>query len=332
MSFRRLLKRLFTALVVLAVLASLVAGGGFFWAKNAYEKAGPLAAPKVILFERGQGLREIAERLEGEGVITHSWVFKAAAVVSGSRHQLKAGEYEFAANSSMQHVMTKLTSGDVLVHKVTIPEGLRVAEIVMLLQNEQALVGDIPQGMTEGSLLPETYHFVRGDTRESILRRMQQDMQETLVQLWEKRDPALPLATAQEAVILASIVEKETGLASERPRVAAVFVNRLRLNMKLQSDPTVIFAVERDKGPLNRALIYADLEHASPFNTYYAQGLPPEPIANPGKASLAAVMNPPKTNELYFVADGTGGHAFAATLAEHNANVARWRAVQNNKP
>lgn len=328
----RWLKRLFLTVLILLLLASLAAGGLFFWAKSAYISAGSLAAPKTIVFERGSGFIEIADRLEAEGVLRYGWVFKAAAVITESHHKFKAGEYEFAANISQQEVLRKIVAGEVVVHKVTIPEGLRVAEIAALLQTEPALTGAIPTDIADGTLLPETYHFLRGDTRESVIRRMQADMQTALMQLWEKRDPAVPLATAQEAVMLASIVEKETGLAEERPRVAAVFVNRLRLKMKLQSDPTVIYAVERDKGALGRALTHDDLAYASPYNTYYAEGLPPAPIANPGKASLAAVMNPPATSELYFVASGNGGHNFAATLAEHNANVTKWRAVQNKQP
>jgi UPF0755 protein len=235
-------------------------------------------------------------------------------------------------------VLDKLVAGDVVLRQVTIPEGLTTAQVLDLLAGVDGLEGTISMPPSEGSLLPETYDYTLGDTREMLIERMRKGMDSLIAELWPKRAAELPLKSPEEAVILASIVEKETGIPAERPRVAAVFVNRLKRGMPLQSDPTVIYGLTRGKvasvangeGILGRKLIRADLDLDNPYNTYRILGLPPGPIANPGRASLEAVLNPPATTELYFVADGTGGHAFASTLEEHNRNVARWRKLQNN--
>jgi UPF0755 protein len=266
-------------------------------------------------------------------VITDPLVFSAGVRVYGEERPLQAGEYRFAARLSMRQVMEQMIEGATIVHRLTIPEGLTSAEIVALVAAAPDLDGSVPAALPmDGTLLPETYFYSRGDTRAQLLERMRKGMSDALAELWPARDGAVPLKSVAEAVTLASIVEKETGLAKERPHVASVFFNRLAQGMPLQSDPTVIYALTGGKGPLGRGLTKADLQVANPYNTYVNPGLPPGPIANPGRASLEAVLHPDSTKDLYFVADGNGGHAFAATLDEHNRNVAAWRKQQAQQP
>jgi UPF0755 protein len=255
-------------------------------------------------------------------------IFLWGAVLQGYRGQLKAGEYELAPGASMAEIARQMAEGRVLARSITVPEGLTVPQIVARLMAESSLTGEVTQLPPEGSLMPETYQFLRGDTRGSVIKRMQEAKTKLIAELWAKRAPGLPLKTPLEAVTLASIVEKETGVAPERGKVAGVFINRLRLGMKLQSDPTTIYAVTNGTGELGRELLFKDLRVEHPYNTYHVTGLPPGPIANPGQASLAAVLNPLPHDYLYFVADGTGGHAFAKTLAEHNRNVQNWRKIE----
>jgi UPF0755 protein len=242
-------------------------------------------------------------------------------------HLLKAGEYKIPAGSSMHQVVNILVEGKVVIHRLTVAEGLLVREVMALVEERQDLRGALPAAPKQGTLLPETYHFTLGETRARLIERMQQDMQATLQKLWADRDPDLPIKTPAEAVILASIVEKETGKADERPRVASVFINRLRKSMRLQSDPTIIYGIAGGKGTLGRPILQSELDRKTDYNTYQIDGLPPTPIANPGIAALEATANPSRTNDLYFVASGDGGHVFAATLSEHNENVARWRKI-----
>lgn len=279
-----------------------------------------------VLLPRGSGVAGVAAALKSEGVIRSEWVFQVLARATGAGRSLKAGEYAIPSRASPLTILSDLTAGRTIVRKVTLPEGLTSAMIVRQLQSVSWLTGEVtvPE---EGTLLPETYRAERGDTRQSLLDRMRADQQALLDRLWASRKPGLPLATPQEAVILASIVEKETGLRDERRRVAGVFINRLRIGMRLQSDPTVIYAVSRGE-PLGRGIRASELASRSPWNTYAYSGLPPTPIANPGRASLEAVLDPLETRELFFVADGSGGHVFAETLEAHNANVARWRQVE----
>jgi UPF0755 protein len=327
-----LIGKLVRLFLLLLVLGAGLAGGAGYWAHQKFHAPGPAAAATVVLIDRGLGVRAIADRLAAAEVIDEPLVFAAGVRVYGEGRPLRAGEYEFAAHLSMRDVMEKMIAGDTLVHRLTIPEGRTSTEIVALVAAADALEGPVPESIpTDGTLLPETYFYSRGDTRAQLLERMGKAMRTALDELWAGRAEDLPLQTPEEAVILASIVEKETGVASERPRVASVFYNRLALGMPLQSDPTVIYALTGGDGPLDRALTRADLQVASPFNTYQNAGLPPGPIANPGRASLQAVLNPVSTKYLYFVADGSGGHAFAETLEEHNRNVAAWRRLQQQQ-
>lgn len=309
---------------LLILLLFLGAATGIY-TKYYYESAGPLPEPTNIIFRKGMGFQAIVDHMAEKGVIRHPLLFKVIAAATGDGRRFKAGEYAFSAGISPRLVMDMIAGGQVVVHKITIPEGLTAQEIKELLAKEPVLEGGVPDGLKEGFLLPETYHYTYGDSRQLIAQRMQASMQALLAELWPKRKANLPIRTVEEAVVLASIVEKETGVKSERPRVAAVFINRLNRGMKLQSDPTVAYGVEKDKGPLKGDLTSADLKYDSRYNTYMYEGLPPAPIANPGRASIEAVLNPPETKELYFVATGTGGHNFSETLAQHNAFVQQYR-------
>lgn len=307
------------------LLAAAVVG----WGWHGYTAPGPLAAEHEVLISRGTGFKAVARQLKDDGVIANETVFLVGAVARGKHTAVKAGEYQFAPWMSAAEVMDKLARGDVVTRSVTIPEGLTVAQIAALLMAEDKLSGEVPTGIEEGSLLPETYQFLRGDSRASIVVRMQKAAEEMLAALWEARQEGLPLNDPREAVILASIVEKETGLAAERAHVAGVYVNRLRMGMKLQADPTVAYGIVARDGTMERSLTYKDLETDTPYNTYTRVGLPAGPIANPGKASLEAALNPMATEDIFFVAtgDGSGAHWFARTVEEHNANVRKYRAA-----
>lgn len=290
---------------------------------------GPLAAEKLVYIAPGKSVKGIGVQLRDAGVIKNEAIFQLLARLGNAG--LKAGEYKFSPGITVRDAITLLQSGKTWQRRITIPEGLTVVEIIALLQAEPALTGEISLPLpAEGSLLPETYNFSYGDRQQDMIERLQKSMRDTLQELWTARHDGLPLKTPAEAVVLASIVEKETAIAAERPRVAGVFINRLRRNIPLQSDPTVIYALTQGKEKLGRPLTYGDLKKNSPYNTYVVSGLPPEPIANPGRASLIAVLNPEENDYIYFVADGAGGHAFAKTLREHNNNVTRWRAMNNN--
>jgi UPF0755 protein len=257
-------------------------------------------------------------------------IFRAGVMYNGKQAALKAGEYAIPSGATPRQIMDILIEGKSIVYKLTLAEGLTSAMILDLVRRHPSLSGEVTIAPSEGSLLPETYIFNRGMPRDDLILRMQDDHKRTLNELWAQRAPNLPFATQQEAVILASIVEKETGIAEERPRVAAVFVNRLRKGMKLQSDPTIIYGLTKGV-PLGRGIRKSELDKATPYNTYVIVGLPPTPIANPGKASLAAVLNPAQTEDLFFVADGTGGHVFAPTVAEHEKNVQKWRDIEKQR-
>jgi UPF0755 protein len=279
---------------------------------------------------RGAGLSDIARRLSDAGVIGDPRIFTYGVLLHGGGDRLRAGEYAFPAGVSPRGAMEVLVAGREVAHAITVPEGLTSAEIVALLEADDRLTGDVAEVPPEGSLLPETYHVQRGDGRPELVARMRGAMDETLAALWAGRAESLPFDTPEEALVLASIVEKETAVADERALIAGVFVNRLARGMRLQSDPTVIYALTDGQGPLGRPLTRRDLEETdSPYNTYRVGGLPPGPIGNPGRASIAAAVDPADTEYLYFVADGSGGHAFARTLAEHRRNVRAWRRVRD---
>ena len=312
----------------------ITAAGGLWYLSSALKAEGPLVESAYYTIERGSGLRKIAAQLQDQGIINDEFIFMAGVMIKRRQSSLQAGEYQFDPHISANQVIYKLANGAVLRRVITIPEGLTSYQIIERLNNIEDLTGEVTTVPPEGSLLPETYDYQRGQNRQDIVNRMKSAMDKALQQLWDARQPELPFGTMEEARILASIVEKETGKAEERRRVAGVFVNRLRQNMALQTDPTVIYALTKGrpkndgKGPLGRRLLKKDLQYDSPYNTYLYPGLPPGPIANPGYESLAATLNPEDHRYIFFVADGTGGHAFAETLNEHNKNVAKWRKVR----
>lgn len=313
----------------LVMVLALFAGGALFFGKVQYFAPGPLGRDKVVTVKGGT--TDVAEQLQREGVIDNYYLFLAGIHMLGKASQIKAGEYQFKEKASLNEVVDTLVEGKAILHAFTIPEGLTSQQIVDRLRENDVLVGEINEIPKEGSLLPETYKFTRGMTRAQLIERMQQDQARVLREVWNRRAADLPVKSPQEMVVLASIVEKETGKADERSRVAGVFINRLNRNMKLQSDPTIVYGLVGGKGTLGRGIMRSEIEQATPYNTYVIPALPPGPISNPGRAALEAVANPSRTRELYFVADGTGGHVFADTLEQHNRNVVRWRQIEGDR-
>src|SRR6202034_359754 len=294
------------------------------------EAPGPLQEDKVVNIPARAGMTDIADILQREGVIDNNrWAFIGSVFALKARSELKPGEYSFQKNASLRDVIGTMVEGKVVQHAVTIPEGLTSEQIVARLSENDIFAGTVREVPREGTLLPETYKFPRGTTRDQVIQRMQQTQKRVLAEIWERRNPDIPIKTPEQLVVLASIVEKETGKPDERTRVAAVFVNRLKQNMKLQSDPTIIYGLVSGKGTLGRPIAKSEIEQPTPYNTYVITGLPPGPITNPGRASLEAAANPARTRELYFVADGTGGHLFAETYEQHQKNVARLRQVES---
>lgn len=326
---RRVSRKALGGAGLIAAGIALLAALALAWMLNGPGPAAREGETTLVVLESGKGVGRIAEVLEESGVVGSATAFALAARLSGAGSDLKAGEYEFASRASLASVLGQVRDGRVVRRSVTIPEGWTSAMAVDALNALSALEGAVAEP-PEGSLLPDTYAYRRGETRQAVIERMQAAHDKLLADLWAERQPGLPLATPEEAVVLASIVEKETGVASERPRVAAVFTNRLRAGMPLQSDPTVIYGVSKGR-PLGRGILASELARETPWNTYRRMGLPPTPIANPGREALAAVLNPPSSDELFFVADGTGGHAFAVTYEQHNRNVQRWRAIERQK-
>ena len=312
----------------LFLIAAIVAAWSVFYAPGPAARGG--AETTIVTLPSGAGVNAIAANLKAAGVIRSTDMFKAAATLTGADRRLRAGEYEVPSRASLRSVLVLLVEGRVVRHYVTLPEGWSSAQAVDILMRQPILTGDIPTTPEEGSLWPDTYEISRGETRASVIARMTNAQADNLARLWAARSPRTVVKSPEEAVILASIVEKETAVASERPRVAAVFSNRLRLGMRLESDPTIVYGLTQGR-PLGRGIRRSELARQTAWNTYQIDGLPPTPIANPGREALAAVLNPPPSDELFFVADGSGGHAFARTYEEHLANVARWREIERRK-
>ena len=309
------------------LIIAIVAAWSVFYAPGPAAREGETT---IVTLPSGAGVSAIAANLKAAGVIRSTDMFKAAATLTGADRKLRAGEYEVPGGASLRSVLVLLVEGKVVRHYVTLPEGWSSAQAVDILMNQPILTGAIATTPEEGSLWPDTYEISRGDTRASVIARMSTAQADNLARLWAARSPRTVVRSPEEAVILASIVEKETGVAAERPRVAAVFSNRLRIGMRLESDPTIVYGITQGR-PLGRGIRRSELDRPTAWNTYQIDGLPPTPIANPGGEAIAAVLNPPPSDELFFVADGSGGHVFARTYDEHLANVARWREIERRK-
>jgi UPF0755 protein len=316
--------------LMVAVLGVLGSGAVLYYGMQKFKQPGPLTETTSVLVPRGADLDSISAQLARQRVIDSPLIFTVATrFFYEAEDKLRAGEYLFQANASMEQVLDDLLSGRAVLHSITFPEGLTSQAIVDRLNADPVLTGEIAAVPAEGSLMPDTYKFTRGATRQQMLEQMERVQGRMVSEIWARRAPALPIETPEEFVTLASIVEKETGRADERSRVAGVFLNRLERGMRLQSDPTVLYGLFGGHGrPPDRTIFQSDLDKPTEYNTYQIEGLPPGPIANPGRAALEAVANPSRTDELYFVADGTGGHVFSSTLEEHNQNVARWRRIR----
>jgi UPF0755 protein len=317
------------AVITIVLILMIGAGGAYIYGRQKIEAPGPLQEDKIVNIPTRAGMTDIADILQREGVIeSNRWAFIGSVFALKARSELKPGEYSFQKNASLRDVIGTIVEGKVVQHAVTIPEGLTSEQIVARLSENDIFAGAVREMPREGTLLPETYKFPRGTTRDQAIARMQQAQKRVLSEIWERRNTDIPVKTAEQLVTLASIVEKETGKADERSRVAAVFVNRLRQKIKLQSDPTIIYGVVGGKGTLGRPIKRSEIQQPSPYNTYVVEGLPPGPIANPGRASLEAAANPARTRDLFFVADGTGGHAFTETYDQHQKNVAKLRTME----
>jgi len=318
------------AIFSLFVLLAVVGIAALFLGKQRFEMPGPLAADKIVNIPHGSGIRDIADVLQREGVIDQPWVFVGGVLALKAREDLKAGEYQFTAHASLRDVVATIVEGKVISHQISLPEGLTSEQIVARLLADDILTGNIKEIPREGSLLPDTYNYTRGFSREQIIQRMQAAQQRLLKEVWDRHSPDLPLKTPEQLVVLASLIEKETAKPDERSRVAAVFINRLKQRMRLQSDPTIIYGLVGGKGTLGRPIMKSEIDQPTPYNTYQIDGLPPGPICNPGRASLEAAANPARTRELYFVADGAGGHVFAENYDQHQKNVTRLRSFETD--
>src|ERR1700756_2259823 len=317
------------AIITIVVLLLIGTGTAYYYGKQTLEAPGPLQEDKVVNIPARAGKRDIADVLQREGVIdVNPWVFIGGVLAMKASSDLKPGEYSFQKNASLRDVIATIVEGKVVQHSVTIPEGLTSEQIVARLSDNDIFTGSVRELPREGTLLPETYKFPRGTPRDQVIQRMQQAHKRVLAEIWERRSQDLPVKTPEQLETLASIVEKETGKPDERSRVAAVFVNRLKQKIKLQSDPTIIYGLAGGKGTLGRPIKRSEIMQPSPYNTYVVDGLPPGPIANPGRASLEATANPARTRDLFFVADGTGGHAFTETYDQHQKNVAKLRSME----
>ncbi|MGH6714954.1 MAG: endolytic transglycosylase MltG [Bradyrhizobium sp.] len=317
------------AIITIILVLMIGAGGAYYYGTKVIESPGPLQQDKVVIIPKHAGMAEIAETLRSEGVIdTSRWTFIGAVLALKARAELKPGEYDFRKAASLRDVISTMVEGKVVQHAFTIPEGLTSEQVVERLSNDDIFSGSVHEMPGEGTLLPETYKFPRGTTRDQAILRMQQAQKRLVAEIWKRRSPDLPLQAPDQLVTLASMIEKETSRPDERSRVAAVFVNRLKQKIKLQSDPTIIYGLVGGKGTLGRPIKRSEVQQPSPYNTYVINGLPPGPICNPGRASLEAAANPARTRDLYFVADGTGGHVFSETYQQQEKNVAKLRAIE----
>jgi UPF0755 protein len=317
------------AIITILIILMIGAGTAYYYGRQLLETPGPLLEDKIVNIPARAGKRDIADALQREGVINvNPWLFIGSVFALKASSDLKPGEYSFQKNASLRDVIATIVEGKVVQHAVTIPEGLTSEQIVTRLTDNDIFSGSVREMPREGTLLPETYKFPRGTTREQVIQRMQQTQKRVLAEIWERRNADVPIKSPEALVTLASIVEKETGKADERSRVAAVFANRLRQKIKLQSDPTIIYGLVGGKGTLGRPIKRSEITQPSPYNTYVIEGLPPGPIANPGRASLEAAANPARTRDLFFVADGSGGHAFTETYDQHQKNVAKLRTLE----
>ncbi|MCI5077216.1 endolytic transglycosylase MltG [Oricola sp.] len=323
----------FNFLITLVVLGMVGVGAALYYGKKRFEEPGPSVLAATHAVRPGSSLSQIATSLESRNIISNSRIFQAGVRIYGHESDFKAGEYEFKAGASMKDVMDILVTGRAILHPLTVVEGMTVTQALQRIEENELLTGEMPEEVpAEGMLVADTQKFSRGTTRAELISSMQAQQRAIIEETWANRRADLPLKDINEFVTLASIVEKETAVPNERSRVAGVFINRLRKGMKLQSDPTIIYGLFGGEGkPSDRPIYRSDIDKLTPYNTYQIVGLPPGPIAIPGRASLEAVANPSVTNDLFFVADGTGGHVFAETLSEHNANVRRWREIERQR-
>jgi len=319
---------LFTFLLICSVVVVVL----FQLTRREFDQPGPLGYPTVFVVPKGEGVRAIARRLEEEGIINDPWTFIIASRRFNLQGKIKAGEYNIKANASIRDILDTLVEGKSITYRITIPEGLTSYQIVERLKSNPDLIGDIREVPAEGSLLPDTYPFARGTSREELIHRMQGEQKKFLEGLWSSRSRDLLLTKPEDIINLAAIVEKEASRADERRHVAAVYLNRLKKGMRLEADPTIIYGASKGQGTLGRPILRGELDdEGNPYNTYRHKGLPPTPIANPGRAAIEAVLNPDKTSDIFFVADGTGGHVFAESFADHQRNVAKWRHIERDR-
>ncbi|MBC6444727.1 MAG: endolytic transglycosylase MltG [Alphaproteobacteria bacterium GM202ARS2] len=314
--------------VLVAQASALALGLFLLFNGDRVFRPGPHDQATQFVIERGDSPRTIAQNLKSKNLIQNENLFNWIVFATRSRNQLKVGLYTSTPRASLFDILTQITSGDATLLRLTIPEGRNLKQALTLIQEAPGLIGALPDDLHEGDIFPDTYFYHYGERRTTLIATMRKLAERTLLRAWRKREDGLPLNTPHDMLVLASIVEKETSLARERRRVAGVFINRLRQNMKLESDPTVTYGITKGQYELDRPLRYSDLRRYSPWNTYRVRGLPPTPICLPGKKALEAVARPLATDELYFVADGSGGHRFAKTFEEHQRNVKRWRQWQ----
>ena len=330
--FRSRMVFILNFLMAILVIAIASAGAIIYWGKYEFESNGPLTKATAVRIERGSNIQQISQLLVERNIIENRWLFVVAGLYYQNANKLQAGEFLFNPGESMRSVMDRIVSGKAIPYYITIPEGWTSHQIVEKIKSVPNLKGEISQIPLEGVLMPETYRYTYGNTRSEIIEWMRIAHDKALLEVWEKRDPGLPFKSPKELLILASLVEKETTQVDERDHVAGVFVNRLKKGMRLQSDPTILYGVYGGEAwSKSRTILKAEKEQKNEYNTYKIPALPPSPIANVGRAALEAVANPKPTKDLYFVADGTGGHAFAETYDDHKINVARWRKIEQER-